>query len=67
VPVPPSLLDALDLMHCIRKRQGRGVRLWPWSRMTWRIVHRGDAGRRADRPARLPQGPAARFWGAGRQ
>ena len=52
VPVPPSLLDALDLVHGIRKLQsrrgkGRGVRLWPWSRMTgWRIVHRvmQDAG-----------------------
>ena len=47
VPVPPGLLDALDLVHGIRKLQsrrgkGRGVRLWPWSRMTgWRIVHRG--------------------------
>ena len=52
VPVPPSLLDALDLVHGIRKLQsrrgkGRGVRLWPWSRMTgWRVVHRvmQDAG-----------------------
>jgi integrase/recombinase XerD len=50
--VPPSLLDALDLVHGIRKLQsqrgkGRGVRLWPWSRMTgWRVVHRvmQDAG-----------------------
>jgi integrase len=52
VPVPPSLLDALDLVHGIRKLQGRrgkgrGIRLWPWSRMTgWRVVHRvmQDAG-----------------------
>ena len=39
VPVPPALLDALDLVHGIREHQarrgkGRGVRLWPWSRMT---------------------------------
>ena len=45
VPVPPALLDALDLVHGIREIQtrrgkGRGVRLWPWSRMTgWRAVH----------------------------
>src|SRR3954452_11936559 len=47
VPVPPPLLDALDLVHGIRERQtargrGRGVRLWPWSRMTgWRAAHDG--------------------------
>ena len=39
VPVPPSLLDALDMVHGIREAQsrrgkGRGERLWPWSRMT---------------------------------
>ncbi len=45
VPVPPALLDAVDLAHGLRDRQGkrgkgRGVRLWPWSRMTgWRAVH----------------------------
>jgi integrase len=45
VPVPPALLDALDMVHGIRERQsqrgkGRAVRLWPWSRMTgWRAVH----------------------------
>jgi integrase len=45
VPVPPALLEALDLVHGIRELQGRrgkgrGVRLWPWSRMTgWRAVH----------------------------
>jgi integrase/recombinase XerD len=45
VPVPPALLDALDLVHGIREIQtrrgkGRSVRLWPWSRMTgWRAVH----------------------------
>jgi integrase len=45
VPVPPALLDALDLVHGIRELQshrgkGRRVKLWPWSRMTgWRAVH----------------------------
>ena len=70
VPVPPALLDALDLVHGIRELQGRrgkgrGVRLWPWSRMTgWRVVHAVMAGGRAGRPARLAQGAAARFRGA---
>ena len=42
VPVPPSLLDALNLVHGIRDAQrrkdgGRGVQLWPWGRSTaWR-------------------------------
>ncbi len=39
VPVPPSLLDALDLVHGIRETQvrkagGRNTRLWMWSRAT---------------------------------
>jgi integrase/recombinase XerD len=45
VPVPPALLDTIDMVHGIRelhtrRGKGRGVRLWPWSRMTgWRAVH----------------------------
>ena len=45
VPVPPALLDALDMVHGVRELQarrdkGRDVRLWPWSRMTgWRAIH----------------------------
>ena len=45
VPVPPALLETLDMVHGIREQQsgrgkGRGARLWPWSRMTgWRAVH----------------------------
>jgi integrase/recombinase XerD len=45
VPVPPALLDALDMVHGVRELQarrdkGRDVRLWPWCRMTgWRAVH----------------------------
>lgn len=39
VPVPPAVLKALNLVPGIRELQsrrgkGRGVRLWPWSRMT---------------------------------
>src|SRR5215207_5968978 len=44
VPVPPGLLDELDLVHGVREAQRRGKGhadrpLWPWSRMTaWRQV-----------------------------
>ena len=44
VPVPPHLLDALNMVHGVRELQakrgkGRGVRLWPWGRTTaWRKV-----------------------------
>ena len=37
VPVPPELLDTLDMVHGIREVQRRGratALLWPWSRMT---------------------------------
>ena len=56
VPVPPALLDALDLVHGIREHQarrdkGRGERLWPGSRMTgWRAVHAVMAAARLDGP-----------------
>ena len=62
VPVPPSLLEALDLVHGIRERQarrgkGRGVRLWPWSRMTgWRAVHAIMQDARLDGPHASPKG-----------
>jgi integrase/recombinase XerD len=42
VPVPPELLDTLDMVHGIREIQKKGrarlnERLWTWSRMTaWR-------------------------------
>jgi integrase/recombinase XerD len=42
VPVPPELLDTLDMVHGIREIQKKGRarlndRLWTWSRMTaWR-------------------------------
>jgi integrase len=62
VPVPPALLDALDLVHGIRERQtrrgkGRGERLWPWSRMTgWRAVHAVMEAAGLDGPQASPKG-----------
>ena len=62
VSVPPALLDALDLVHGIRELQarrgmGRGVRLWPWSRMTgWRAVHAVMAVAGLDGPQASPKG-----------
>jgi integrase/recombinase XerD len=62
VPVPPALLDALDLVHGIRERQGKrgkghGDRLWPWSRMTgWRAVHAVMQAARLDGPHASPKG-----------
>jgi hypothetical protein len=54
------LLEALDLVHDIRelqdRREGRGILLWPWSRMTgWRAVRVVMVARwagRASRPQR---------------
>ena len=63
VPVPPGLLDQLDLVHGLREAQRRGKGhadqpLWPWSRMTaWRRVTTVMAA--ADIPAgphRSPKG-----------
>ena len=62
VPVPPALLEALDLVHGIRERQGRrgkghGDRLWPWSRMTgWRAVHAAMVAAGLDGPHASPKG-----------
>lgn len=62
VPVPPSLLEALDLVHGIReaqRRRGRGstVRLWPWSRMTgWRATHAVMNAAGLSGPAASPKG-----------
>src|SRR3954469_9470662 len=63
VPVPPSLLDALDMVHGIREAQKRGGGqsdrpLWPWARNTaWRPVKAvmADAGI-PDGPHRSPKG-----------
>jgi integrase len=62
VPVPPALLDALDLVHGIRelhasRGKGRGVHLWPWSRMTgWRAVHAVMDAAGLDGPQASPKG-----------
>lgn len=62
VPVPPALLEALNLMHGVREVQGRrskgrGVRLWPWSRMTgWRAVHTAMVAAGLDGVAASPKG-----------
>ena len=62
VPVPPALLVALDMVHGIREQQtgkgrGRGVLLWPWSRMTgWRAVHDVMAAARLEEPHASPKG-----------
>jgi hypothetical protein len=57
VPVPPELLDMLDLVHGIRVAQRRGAAsalLWPWSRVTaWRRVQEVIAA------AGIPDGPHA--------
>jgi len=62
VPVPPVLLEALDMVHGIREQQtgkgrGRGVQLWPWSRMTgWRAVHDVMVAARLEGPHASPKG-----------
>jgi len=62
VPVPPTLLEALDMVHGVREGQGkrgrgRGVRLWPWSRMTgWRAVHAVMVAAKLDGPHASPKG-----------
>ncbi len=62
VPVPPALLEALNMVHGIRELHGRrgkggGVRLWPWSRMTgWRAVHAVMAAAGLDGPHASPKG-----------
>ena len=57
VPVPPELLDTLDMVHGIREAQRRGratALLWPWSRMTaFRRVQEVIAA------AGIPDGPHA--------
>jgi len=62
VPVPPTLLEALDMVHGIREQQsskgrGGGVEFWPWSRMTgWRAVHDVMVASRLEGPHASPKG-----------
>ena len=63
VPVPPGLLDQLDLVHGVREAQRRGKGhadrlLWSWARNTaWRRVKTVlDAAGIADGPHRCPKG-----------
>jgi integrase/recombinase XerD len=61
VPVPPELLDALDLVHGIREAQRRGqakALLWPWSRMTAfrRVQEVIEAADIPDGPHACPKG-----------
>ena len=64
VPVPPSLLDTLDMVHGLKEIQRRGRRreldqpLWSWSRTTaWRrvvaVMQQADI---AAGPHRVPKG-----------
>ena len=76
MPVPPALLNALDMVHGVRELQasrgkGRGERLWPCSRMTgWRAVHAVMMTAKLDEPqascqlceAVLPGAQNACFW-----
>lgn len=61
VPVPPAIIDALDLAHDLRAVQqcpkARAAVLWPWSRVTaWRRV--AEVMRRAglEGPQTTPKG-----------
>ena len=63
VPVPPGLLDQLDLVHGVREAQKRGKGhadrpLWPWARNTaWRHVKAVMAAADImDGPHRSPKG-----------
>ncbi|MGH9485473.1 MAG: tyrosine-type recombinase/integrase [Terriglobales bacterium] len=68
MPVPPTLLEALNLVHGIRERQarrgkGRDERLWPWSRMTgWRAVHGVMEAAELEGPQASPKGLRHGFW-----
>lgn len=63
VPVPPSFLDQLDLVHGVQEAQKRGKGhtdrlLWPWARNTaWRHVKAVmEAAGIPDGPHRAPKG-----------
>lgn len=62
VPVPPALIDALNMVHDVRAAQkrrdrGRAVRLWPWARNTaWRHVRAVMKAARIKGPHATPKG-----------
>lgn len=62
VPVPPAVLEALDLVHGVRELQrghgrGRAVRLWPISRTTaWRRIAAVLAAAGIEGPQASPKG-----------
>jgi integrase len=62
VPVPPEVLDALDLVHGVREARkgrdrGRSISLWPWSRATaWRRVTAVMQAAGLDGPQATPKG-----------
>jgi integrase/recombinase XerD len=63
VPVPPKLLDELELVHSIReternRKRGKKVHLWDWSRATaWRRVKEVlDEAGVGEGPAASPKG-----------
>src|SRR3954468_5209496 len=63
VPVPPELLDTLDMVHGLREAQRRGptkALLWPWSRMT-AYRHVQEVSQR--RVSRMAPTPAPRACG----
>jgi hypothetical protein len=71
VPVPPELLDTLDMVHGIREAQRRGqvqALLWPWSRMTGfrRVQEVIAAAGIPDGPVRELPTTARTFKGAAR-
>ncbi len=54
VPVPPAVLDRVDMVHGVREAQKRGKRerLWPWGRtIAWRHV------KATMKTAEIPAGP----------
>jgi integrase len=61
VPVPPAVLDAVDLVHDLKARQKRAnarrSRLWAWSRTTaWRRVAAVMRNARLSGPHATPKG-----------
>jgi integrase/recombinase XerD len=74
MPVPPELLDTLDVVPSVRELQRKGGArlnepLWPWSRMTaWRRIQQViDTAGIGEGPHACPKGVEARLWRSGGQ